>query len=241
MPPRPKCPYCVRSTAILLALTLAGPLAAQTGAPDWVAVEGPHIDQPSYSTAAALLGTGSATHQDRALDSLEAAIRSGQTSPGDTNLVRLLEAACLAPGRIIESPGQDFHPDLPGVRARGIRLLALLGGDGARAVLSDTLSYESDPAVLSEAYTGLRRLRMDLSPELAPTVIRHLRDPFANGPNDGMVQSILLFLKENQVIGLGQAGKDLFDAILGVYQDHRYLQQTTDLALKTLKTLMGLN
>jgi hypothetical protein len=225
----------------MIALALAGGLSAQDAPSDWVAVEGPHIDLPAYNATAALLATASAYQHEKALDGLESAIRGGLSSPGDRNLVRLLETACLAPGRIIESPGQDNHPDLPGIRARSIRLLTLLGGDSARSVLADTLDYETDPAVLSEAYVGLRRLRMDLGQELARTVTRHLRDPFANGPNDGLMQSILLFLKENQVIGLGQAGKDLFDAILRVYQDHRYLQQTTDLALKTLKTLMGMN
>ena len=218
------------------------PSQEQTVTPeDWVAVNGPHIDYESFVTDGSLLQSKSTLLQLKALDHLESAIRNGKTSPSDTNLVHLLASVCLEPSSIIGVPGQVAIANNPSIRAQGIRLLTTLGGPASRGILSDVILIEPDPAVISEAYYGFRTINAEMTPAMIERMIRNLRDPFGNGPNDGLIQEILRCIQFYQKTVSTLANKDLFDAIMAVYQNHRYLQKTNDMALATLKQLMGLD
>jgi hypothetical protein len=211
-----------------------------SGGSDWVAVPGPHIDRQAFISDGALLQSHDRILQQKALDQLESAIRTGQTSPDDPNILNLIGKASLDFNISRGPPGNPNLPDHPDVRARGLRLLALLGGDGARSLASRIVAAETDPAVLSEGYATLNQTHAVLGAAMVPDLVRHLRDPFGNGPNDGMIQEILRYIQSSQSDG-SLASRDLFDALLGVYQNRRYLQQTNVLALRTLKLLMGMN
>lgn len=232
-----------RITPVLCFFCIVGVfLSAQTANSEhgWVKINGPQIGKDNFLALSAMSGSPDPAMRDNAIDGIEQAIKNGDTGPNDPNVISLLSDVCLKPLLTISAPGIESYPNLPMVRIRAIKLTSLLGGEAAHAMLLSILDIEREPAVLAQAHEGLRQLMQLPSESEIRLIAQHLRSNYPNGPHNSLMWELLSDVRAYQTHYQNMARNDIFEALLALSEDTRYLKKVRTEASGVMKLLLGL-
>jgi len=154
--------------------------------------------------------------------------------------VNLLASLCLRPTQTKPAPGTEAPPDLPLTRIKALRMAALLGGDNAYSMFLEVLQIETEPNVLAQAHQGLRQLLRRPGDLEIGLIVEHLRGKFPNGAPNALALELLADIQAYHSRWNNLARQDVFDAVLALSQDSRYLEKVRAQANSVIKYLLGL-
>lgn len=223
--------------AFFLAIFLP-PLLPGQDSPDWVRLypDSELTSEERSERQVMVTMAGSARREDQlfALKEIEQLVGSGAWDASTPYAQEVIGMLVLGEYRRSVRP-EGTTPDAS-LRARGVRLLGVLGGRPSELLIRDILRYEEDSRVRAEAVTVLGRLRVALDQELRDLLILSIRREIAGEPDYRFVTALYQTIHTADTIGEGIDDPDLFYALFDLVEevDTRSLREEGYRLLKQL-------
>ncbi len=194
---------------------------SETDIPDWVELsperELTSEEQSDRLVMVAMAGSTRREDQIFAIQEIERLVGGGAwdaSTPYAQEVIGMLVHGAYR--RSIRPEGTT--PDAS-IRARGTRVLGVIGGRRSELLLRDILRYERDSSVRAEAVTVLGNLQVPLDQELRDLLILSIRREIATGPDYRFVSALFETIYRADSLGEGIEDPDLFYSLFDLIEE----------------------